>query len=178
MKDTISRVLILVVTVVLVFCTFCSAIDDSVIRKRLDTLEEKVYNTDTRAFASPVDYPYEDEEANVDYEYIVRVITTEGEYDKEICLAVTQCLYNACEKYDWKYTPRQMLEMYHYTYPSNVISNEAMDAYYAIFVAGEKYSAVQDATIFYAPKYCNSTYHESQIFVTEINGVRFFKECD
>ena len=176
MRDTASRIISVLTAIILLVSVLCSGIDNKIIRKRLDTLEEKVYNTDTRAFASPVDYPYEDEEANVDYEYIVRVITTEGGYDREICLAVTQCLYNACEKYDWKYTPRQMLEMYHYAYPSNVISDEAMDAYYAIFVAGERYSAVQNATIFYAPKYCHSDYHESQIFITEINGVKFFEE--
>jgi len=181
MKDIASRVMVLIVAVVLVLCTIFAEIDDSMIRKRLDTLEEKVYNVEednSKAFAMPPQRIYEDEEANADYEYIVRVITTEGGYDHDICMAVTQCLYNTCEKYDWKYTPAQIIEMYQYAYPSSFISEEALDAYRQIFLEGIVCVGVGEATIFYAPKYCHSAYHESQIFVTEINGVRFFKERD
>lgn len=184
MEDTTSRALILVVAVVLVLCTIFAEIDDSMIRKRLDTLEEKVYNVEeekeekSKAFSMPPQRIYTDEEENADYEYIVRVLTTEGGYDYEVCLAVAQCLYNTCEKYDWEYTPAQIIEMYQYAYPSNFISEEALTAYKEIFLDGVVCTEVEDATIFYAHEYCHSAYHESQIFITEINGVRFFKECD
>lgn len=111
-----------------------------------------------------------------DFELMCSVITAEGGTDKEVCLAVAQCLMNTCEKHDWKYDPTEMMEMYRYAAPADWVSDEARDACVEVFLNGGTYSAVGDATLFYAPRYCNSEWHEQQEFVCEVNGVRFFKE--
>lgn len=184
MKDTFSRVMSSIIAVSLLMAVICSEINSRNIYKKLDILEEKVYNEEeekeerSKAFSMPPQRIYMDEKKNEDYEYILRVLTTEGGHNYEVCVAVAQCLYNTCEKYDWEYTPAQIIELYQYAYPANFISEEALTAYDRIFLEGFVCTPVEDATIFYAPEYCHSAYHESQIFITEINGVRFFKECD
>ena len=129
---------------------------------------------------SGIELPEEAEETSdgigYDFELMCSVITAEGGTDKEVCLAVAQCLLNTCEKHGWRYDPTEMMEMYQYATPADWVSDEARDACVEVFLNGGTYSAVGDATLFYAPRYCDSEWHEQQDFVCEINGVRFFKE--
>ena len=106
--------------------------------------------------------------------YILQVLTHEAGTDAELCKAVTQCLYNACAKYNWQYSPAEMIRKYKYTTPYDWYSNEAQYAYEMIFERGETYALVGNALYFYAPKYCSSEWHESMRFVVEIHSIRFF----
>jgi hypothetical protein len=109
-------------------------------------------------------------------DYVLRVITAEGGTDFGVCAGVTQCLFNACEKDGWVHTPKEMMIRYRWTSPVSFISEEAERAFDEIFCSGVTYTAFGNATVFYAPAYCNSAYHESQRFVCEVGGVRFFEE--
>lgn len=111
-----------------------------------------------------------------DFELMCRVITAEGGTDREVCMGVAQALYNACEKHEWLYSPTEMMVKYRYTTPASWVSDEALSACTDVFLNGVTYDPVNDATLFYAPRYCSSSWHESQNFVCEINGVRFFSE--
>lgn len=110
-------------------------------------------------------------------DYVLRVITAEGGTDKAVCAGVTQALYNACEREGWKYTPKEIMRKYRYTGPAAWVSDEAAQAYDEIFGCGYTYSDFGNATVFYAPRYGWSAYHESQRFIIEVNGVRFFEEA-
>lgn len=110
-------------------------------------------------------------------DYVLRVITAEGGTDKAVCAGVAQALYNACEREGWKYTPKEIMRKYHYTGPAAWVSDEAAQAYDEIFGCGYTYTDFGNATVFYAPRYGWSAYHESQRFVIEVNGVRFFEEA-
>ena len=111
-----------------------------------------------------------------DFEVVCQSLTAESGTDKELCLAVAQCLYNACEKQEWQYTPSEVLVLYKYADGAEWISAQAKDAYEQVFLRGDRYESVKNATLFYAPRYCKSDWHEQQSFVCEINGVRFFEE--
>ena len=111
-------------------------------------------------------------------DYVLRVLTAEVGNDEALAYCVTQCLYNACEKYVWEYTPSEMLVKYKYTGPSDWISDVVRQAYDDIFQCGVTCTTVGDALYFYAPEYMNGKvpWHETQRFIVEVNGVRFFGE--
>lgn len=111
-----------------------------------------------------------------DFDKICRVLTAECGTDKELCFAVAQCLYNACEKHNWEYSPAEVLVLYKYADGVGWSSNEAQEAFLDVFQHGSVCEEVKKATLFYAPQYCVSDWHEQQNFVCEINGVRFFEE--
>lgn len=115
------------------------------------------------------------ESFDYDFEVVCKSLTAEAGTDKELCLAVAQCLYNACEKQEWQYTPSEVLSLYQYADGVEWISEQAKDAYEQVFLRGDRYESVKNATLFYAPRYCKSDWHEQQSFVCEINGVRFFE---
>jgi hypothetical protein len=111
--------------------------------------------------------------------YVLRVLTAEAGHDLRLCYAVAQCLYNSCEKEGWRYTPAEIMRKYKYTSPSSWVSDEARQAYRDVFVYQERVYPLYEekALYFYAPRYVSGTpWHESQRFVCEINGVRFFGE--
>lgn len=118
------------------------------------------------------------EEVSPTYEETVlfRIITHEGGTDQTACYLVTQALYNACKKYNWQLSPLEMAYRYQYASPLEWHSKEAQKAYEDIFINGLVFSEIGNATVFYAPAYCSSSYHESQIFVYETHGIRFFEE--
>lgn len=120
----------------------------------------------------------EDIQAAYDYDEVCRIITAEAGHDWELCHAVAQCLYNACALNDWRTTPLETARMYQYAKPTAWASEEAVEAVAAIFDGGERYEAVGGATLFYAPQYTDSAYHESNLLIAEINGVRFFEEAE
>ena len=133
-------------------------------------------NSNTVLYALPTEIAVTCDEPGYDLDYVCRVVTAEGGRDAEVCMGVAQCLFNACEKYGWQYNPDEMLSIYQYTSPSNWVSDEAINACLSVFVYGNTYYPVENATVFYAPRYCDSEWHEEQSFVCEINGVRFFEE--
>lgn len=114
--------------------------------------------------------------SSVDIYYILCVLTAEGGCEQKTCNLVAQALYNACEKYHWQYSPVEIIRRYQYAAPLNWNSKEAKIAYQNVFENGIRFPEIGNATIFYAPAYCSSAYHESQIFVYEYNGVRYFEE--
>jgi hypothetical protein len=111
-----------------------------------------------------------------DLEYVLRVLTAEAGSDELLCGCVAQCLYNACERYGWTLSPAEMMRKYQYTGPLTWHSEAAERAYDEVFCSGVTYDCVGKATVFYAPAYGASAYHESQRFVFEYGGVRFFEE--
>jgi len=113
----------------------------------------------------------------VDRDYILKVLTHEGGTDPVLCGCIAQALFNTCEKYNWEITPKEAMIKYRWTEPLYWYSEEAERAFDEVFYSGVTWDCVGNATMFYAPKYCDGTpVHESQIFVAEVNGVRFFEE--
>lgn len=110
--------------------------------------------------------------------YVMKVITAEGGTDQDMCFACAQALFNAYIKHQAKYNPEEMCRKYQYTQPAEWISDEARYACEQIFLYGNMYDKVEDATVFYNPSYGWSAYHESQELVCEINGVNFYRETN
>ena len=105
---------------------------------------------------------------------IEQVVSAEsrGEpYDGQV--AVAQCILNACLKDNIR--PAAVLKKYHYTTARVEPTSSIRRAVAAVFDRGE---GVTDEPIiyFYNPNLCESEFHESQIFVIEIQNHRFFKE--
>ena len=109
-------------------------------------------------------------------DYVLRVLTAEAGDDPELCGCVAQCLFNACERDGWVHSVEEVLRQYSYTAPADWISDEARIAWDEVFCSGVTYTDVGNALYFYAPRYCDSPWHESQRFVAEVGGVRFFEE--
>lgn len=86
-------------------------------------------------------------------------------------MAVAQCILNACEFEGLR--PFQAVREYKYTPTRKTPTESVKRAVEAVFYYGE---TVTDELIlyFYAPKYVHSKWHESQTFVMEIGGHRFF----
>lgn len=87
-------------------------------------------------------------------------------------MAVAQCILNACIRDGIR--PPEAIKRYGYAAPCTGLTPSVMRAVRAVFDDGE---TVTDEPIlyFYAPALCYSSFHESQIFVMEIGGHRFFK---
>ena len=88
-------------------------------------------------------------------------------------MAVAQCLLNACLKDGLQ--PSDVRKKYKYSGWHDNPTDSVKQAVSAVFDDGHK---VTDEFIlyFYAPKYVKSKWHETQKFVTEIGGHRFFAE--
>ena len=83
---------------------------------------------------------------------------------------VATCLRNAMEKDGL--TAEQVRVSYQYSGWKENVSEETERAVAEVFECGNK---TQDSVLwFYAPKWCNSEWHESQRFVAEIGSHRFF----
>lgn len=137
-----------------------------------------VKEEETPVAAAPVEQPKKQASSLAASEtyLICCVLTAEGGTDQDTCNYVAQALYNACEKYNWRYSPLEMLYKYKYAPPLSWYSKEAEKAYVDVFYHGVRYPEIGNATIFYAPEYCYSEYHESQILVLDHHGVRYFEE--
>ena len=92
-------------------------------------------------------------------------------YDGQI--AVAQCILNACLKNDL--TPSEVRKKYRYSGWDDNPSESVKNAVAEVFDNGV---TITDEFIlyFYAPKYCTSSWHETQKFVVQIGGHRFFAE--
>lgn len=106
-------------------------------------------------------------------DYLLRVLTAEGGSDYVMCGCVAQCMLNAYIR-DGYSSQIEMLTDYGYTSPSSWISDAARQAYDDVWLSGVTYTDVEDALYFYSTKYCYSAWHETQRFIIEVDGVRFF----
>lgn len=107
---------------------------------------------------------------------IEQVVSAEsrGEpYDGQV--AVAQCILNACLKDGIR--PEAVLKKYHYTKARVEPTSSVCAAVAAVFDRGEGVTE-EPILYFYNPHLCNSEFHESQIFVIEIQNHRFFKEAE
>lgn len=117
-----------------------------------------------------VRYPLTDAERDV----VERVVMAEagGEsFDGQMLVA--QCILNAAEKRGVE--PSEAVVLYSYTKSRPDPTQRVKDAVAAVFDRGE---TVVDEPIlyFYNPALVTSDFHESQIFVIEEGGHRFFAE--
>lgn len=92
-------------------------------------------------------------------------------YDGQILVA--QCILNACLKDGLQ--PSQVKKQYGYYGWHNSPSESVKDAVSAVFDNGYK---ITDELIlyFYAPKYSSGSWHETQKFVIQVGGHKFFAE--
>lgn len=113
-----------------------------------------------------------------DYERWIAECVVMGEsggesYEGQVLVA--QCLLNACLKENLQ--PSEIRKKYKYAGWHDNPSDSVKSAVSEVFDNGYK---VTDEFIlyFYAPKVCNSDWHETQRFVIEVGGHRFFAELD
>lgn len=87
-------------------------------------------------------------------------------------MLVAQCILNAAEKEGVQ--PSEAVEIYSYTSNRPDPTQSVKDAVAAVFDRGE---VAIDAPVmyFYNPALVASDWHESQIFVAEVGGHRFFR---
>jgi len=90
-------------------------------------------------------------------------------------IAVAQCILTACEKDN--IGPIEALKKYKYAKSRPAPTNSVTDAVAAVFDDGW-YVTTDPILYFYAPNRVASSWHESQDFVIEINGHRFFAEAN
>ena len=88
-------------------------------------------------------------------------------------VAVAQCILNACEKDGIR--PLEVLTKYKYATSRPDPEGTVPEAVAAVFDDGW-YVTTEPILYFYAPDRTKSNWHESQDFVIEINGHRFFAE--
>lgn len=114
--------------------------------------------------------------SNSDRHYIECIVAGESgneSYDGKI--AVAQCIRNGLEKGGEGYTPQQLRKDSQYDGFNNHPEDypEVKKAVKAVFDNGVMITE-ENILWFYAPKWCKSSWHESQKFVFEIGGHRFF----
>ena len=86
---------------------------------------------------------------------------------------VAYCILNACEKDDLQ--PSEVRVEYKYSGWKENPSESVKNAVKQVFEEG--YKPVNDTPLwFYAPKWCNSSWHEEQRFIIEAGDHRFFGE--
>ena len=89
-------------------------------------------------------------------------------YDGKLWVAT--CLLNAMRKNDM--SAEEVRVAYQYAGWAETVSDDTKKAVSQVFDFGD---ATHDSVLwFYAPKWCDSEWHESQNFVAEIGGHRFF----
>lgn len=86
---------------------------------------------------------------------------------------VAQCILNACLKDGIQ--PSRVRTKYQYSGWNSNPSDSVKEAVSAVFDDGYKVTN-EPILYFYSPKYCTSSWHESQRFVIEVGGHRFFAE--
>ncbi|WP_339060053.1 hypothetical protein [Tepidibacillus marianensis] len=124
----------------------------------------------TPELEEPVRYELTAEERDL----IERVVTAEAVGEPFAGqIAVAQCILNACEKDGIR--PLEVLTKYKYTKSRPEPEGTVPEAVAAVFDDGW-YVTTEPILYFYAPDRATSDWHESQNFVIEINGHRFFTE--
>lgn len=99
------------------------------------------------------------------------VMAEAGAEDYDGQRLVAQCILNACILEDKR--PDEIVVLYQYTKKRPKPSESVIQAVAAVF---DNYDVVTEEQIlvFYAPRWCTSEWHESQQFVLEHGGHRFF----
>ena len=116
---------------------------------------------------SPIDYAITEDDRET-LEHIVEGEAGGESYEGKLWVAT--CLRNAMEKDNL--SAEQVRIEYQYAGWSEKVSEDTKNAVKEVFVLGNK---MHDSVLwFYAPKWCESEWHESQQFVAEIGGHRFF----
>ena len=116
---------------------------------------------------SPVDYAITEDDMET-LEHIVEGEAGGESYEGKLWVAT--CLRNAMEKDGL--TAEQVRVSYQYSGWKENVSEETERAVAEVFERGNK---THDSVLwFYAPEWCESEWHESQRFVEEIGGHRFF----
>lgn len=119
----------------------------------------------------PVRYELTDEERTV-VEQVVMAESGAEPYCGQMLVA--QCILNDAERSGVR--PDVAIEQYQYTSARVEPSESVVKAVSAVFDRGEV--AVDDTPLwFYAPALVSSEFHESQRFIIEVNGHRFFGEA-
>lgn len=113
-----------------------------------------------------------------DYERWVAECIVMGEskgepYDGQVLVA--QCILNACLKDGLQ--PSEVRTKYQYSGWDEELSDSVKNAVKEVFDDGYKVTE-EFILYFYAPKHVSSRWHETQKFVTEVGGHRFFAEWD
>lgn len=109
--------------------------------------------------------------------YVLKVITAECGHDYVLACACCTALLNECKQLKGRQTPEEAIETYKWCKPVDFITEEARAAFIEVFVYGHLDDSIGNSTIFYNPIYMSDTpFHETQNFIVEINGVRFFEE--
>lgn len=111
-----------------------------------------------------------------DYErWVVECIVmgeAKGEpYEGQVLVA--QCILNACIRDDLQ--PSEVREEYQYSGWDDEPSQSVKDAVSKVFDKGYR-ETDEFVLYFYAPEYVDSEWHETQKFVREVGGHRFFAE--
>ena len=88
---------------------------------------------------------------------------------------VAQCLLNACLKDGLQ--PSEVRTKYKYSGWNDNPTDSVKDVVSAVFDDGYKITD-EYVLYFYAPKYSKGQWHETQRFVIELGGHRFFAEWD
>lgn len=94
-------------------------------------------------------------------------------YDGQILVA--QCMLNACLKDDIQ--PSKVRTKYKYSGWKDKPTDSVKNAVSAVFDDGYRLTD-EFILYFYAPKYSKGRWHETQRFVIEVGGHRFFAEWD
>lgn len=117
-----------------------------------------------------VRYPLTDAERDV----VERVVMAEaGGESFEGQMLVAQCILNACEKTGTQ--PSEVVVTFKYAPARPDPTDSVREAVAAVFDAGE-FITDEPVMFFYNPAKVTSTWHESQTFVIEVGGHRFFAE--
>ena len=96
-----------------------------------------------------------------------------GGEDETAMQMIAQCILNGCEQEEMR--PAELLEAYQYTTWRPEPSETAFAAVDAVFVEGER--PIDGMPLyFYAGDRIDSPWHESQAFLTEYRGIRFFMQ--
>ena len=110
----------------------------------------------------------------VERDIVERVVMAEAEGETYAGqMLVAQCILTACEKHDIQ--PSAVVIKYGYTTRRPDPSQSVRDAVSAVFDRGE-YIVEEPVLYFYNPALVCSDFHESQTFVIEVGGHKFFAE--
>ncbi len=151
-------------------CNSATTPEPFVIHCDLSYLMEPVMLEITPPEETPAWFPLDDAQRDL----VERIVMAEaGGEDYDGQRLVAQCILNACEING--ISPEKAVREYQYTRPATYASQSCCDAVAAVFDRGELFTA-EPVLFFYAPQWTYSVWHESQAFVLEHGGHRFFKE--
>lgn len=173
-KNIIYIILTFIIIIISGVCIRCEGMEP----------ENKKIETDKEVDINNKEIISEEAEENkitldlTDYERWVAECIVMGEsggesYEGQILVA--QCLLNACLKDNL--LPSEVRTKYKYSGWNDSPSDSVKNAVKAVFDEGYK---VTDEFIlyFYAPKYSQGKWHETQHFIIEVGGHRFFAEWE